>query len=233
MADRSLEGMALPLEVRARLAELELELSEGNRPGRAAPRCRREAAAGRAGGRVVPGALGLCGARRGPRLGHCVSPPGCAAAGPGARDGGAGLAGPCPCARPRAAPAAQAGDGSRRSACGARPCSNEKLVVGLEHLTPDVPDILVFQRPVQLGDGCATIVRRCCDAQGGRLADLLPQARFPASRPSLGSGIGDRFAAVISWSVMYGFLFALKGGIMCSTVISLDQVWLCLKKKSH
>lgn len=29
MADRSLEGMALPLEVRARLAELELELSEG------------------------------------------------------------------------------------------------------------------------------------------------------------------------------------------------------------
>jgi hypothetical protein len=32
MADRSLEGMALPLEVRARLAELELELSEGNRP---------------------------------------------------------------------------------------------------------------------------------------------------------------------------------------------------------
>lgn len=30
MADRSLEGMALPLEVRARLAELELELSEGN-----------------------------------------------------------------------------------------------------------------------------------------------------------------------------------------------------------
>ncbi|XP_074180950.1 disco-interacting protein 2 homolog C [Rhinolophus sinicus] len=30
MADRSLEGMALPLEVRARLAELELELSEGD-----------------------------------------------------------------------------------------------------------------------------------------------------------------------------------------------------------
>jgi len=30
MADRGLEGMALPLEVRARLAELELELSEGD-----------------------------------------------------------------------------------------------------------------------------------------------------------------------------------------------------------
>lgn len=58
MADRSLEGMALPLEVRARLAELELELSEGNRPGPAALRCRREAAAKRAGagspGRGVP-----------------------------------------------------------------------------------------------------------------------------------------------------------------------------------
>lgn len=119
MADRSLEGMALPLEVRARLAELELELSEGNRPGRAAPRCRREAAAGWAGGRVVSGALGPRGACHGPHPGHCVSPPGCAAAGPGARDGAAGLAGPCPCARPRAAPAAQAGDVSRRSACGA------------------------------------------------------------------------------------------------------------------
>lgn len=33
MADRSLEGMALPLEVRARLAELELELSEGESGG--------------------------------------------------------------------------------------------------------------------------------------------------------------------------------------------------------
>ncbi|KAJ7322181.1 hypothetical protein JRQ81_018468 [Phrynocephalus forsythii] len=38
MADRSLESLSLPLEVRARLAELELELSEGkegrNKPAR-------------------------------------------------------------------------------------------------------------------------------------------------------------------------------------------------------
>lgn len=87
MADRSLEGMALPLEVRARLAELELELSEGNRPGRAAPRCRREAAAGWAGGR----ARGLRGAGS-PR---CVSrpPPGPRRVAAGLRCGGAWGAG--------------------------------------------------------------------------------------------------------------------------------------------
>lgn len=108
------------------------------------------------------------------------------------------------------------------------PCSNAKLVVGLEGLNPDVPAILVLLR---LGEACATIVRVCCDAKGGRFANLLPQARFPAWRSSFGFGIGDRFAAVISWTVMYGFLFALNDGIMCSTVISLDRVLLCLKKK--
>lgn len=51
MADRSLEGLALPLEVRARLAELELELSEGKaagQPGRAWRRGGRGAGARRA-----------------------------------------------------------------------------------------------------------------------------------------------------------------------------------------
>lgn len=56
MADRSLESVSLPLEVRARLAELELELSEGKG---AAPRVRpvpaRRPAAGGSGGFVPPG----------------------------------------------------------------------------------------------------------------------------------------------------------------------------------
>lgn len=123
MADRSLEGMALPLEVRARLAELELELSEGNRPGRAAPRRRREAAAGRAGRRAGAWSRGAGSPRCGSR-----PPPGPlrVAAGLALRRGpGRGLegrpGGPCPCARPRAAPAAQAGDASRRPACGGCP----------------------------------------------------------------------------------------------------------------
>lgn len=56
MADRSLESVSLPLEVRARLAELELELSEGKG---AAPRVRpvpaRRRAVGGSGGFVPPG----------------------------------------------------------------------------------------------------------------------------------------------------------------------------------
>ncbi|KAL4664843.1 hypothetical protein H8959_020010 [Pygathrix nigripes] len=71
MADRSLEGMALPLEVRARLAELELELSEGNRapaPGRAAL----------SPGRAARGGLGARGLQRGggrARRGRCDPSP--------------------------------------------------------------------------------------------------------------------------------------------------------------
>ena len=70
MADRSLEGMALPLEVRARLAELELELSEGNRPG-ARPAALSRGPGGRGSrrrARAAP-ALRLCVVCRGPGAG--------------------------------------------------------------------------------------------------------------------------------------------------------------------
>lgn len=77
MADRSLEGMALPLEVRARLAELELELSEGNSNSLLAP------CPGRARTPLLWRALGA------PRAGLCCHP------GEGAR-GAWGWRGPRP-----------------------------------------------------------------------------------------------------------------------------------------
>lgn len=77
MADRSLEGMALPLEVRARLAELELELSEGNSNSLLAP------CSGRARTPLLWRALGA------PRGRAVLSPR-------GGRARGLGMAGPWP-----------------------------------------------------------------------------------------------------------------------------------------
>lgn len=119
-----------------------------------------------------------------------------------------------------------------RLACGARPCFNAKTCRRFEGLIPAVPGILDFKRPVLLGEGGATIVRACRDAKGGETQTALRPGSVPRAR-RLVFGTGDRFAAVISWSVMYGFLFALNGGIMCSTVISLDQGLLCQKKKKN
>lgn len=110
------------------------------------------------------------------------------------------------------------------------PCANAKLVVGLKGLISDVPGILAFKWPVQLGKVVLLLFVCVVMRRVGRRKPPSGQGSVPHAPPFV-FGIGDRFATVIPWSVMYGFLFALNAGVMCSTVISLDWVLLCLKKK--
>lgn len=196
--------------------------------GRASGRGRRTGLGLGAQGRPGPGAQGAT------RAGGAAGTAGRAAGrgrragrGPGrprARPGGPGcVLG----ARPSAAHRGRAGGGSATRGLRRRgPGSNAKLVVGLEGLTAGSA-ASGLDRP-------APLLFPCAGREGWlELESPLPQAGSVPRSQRLTLPICDRFATVISWSVIYGFLFSFKAGIMCSAVISFRLGFAVSFYKTH